>query len=164
MSEIKLKSITIRRFIAYFLDSAIIGILFQVILLSGILSINDSNVSDSKIEFSIVYFIGILLSFGYYILFWTSSAKSTVGQFICKLQIKQQVTAKTCIKRLIYLHLTSLFYWVALSYMNLRGLTGEAANAYILLTAILVITLQIIYAFNVNRIDRVSGIEVIEKQ
>lgn len=164
MSEIKLKSITIRRFIAYFLDSAIIGILFQVILLSGILSINDSNVSDSKIEFSIVYFIGILLSFGYYILFWTSSAKSTVGQFICKLQIKQQVTAKTCIKRLIYLHLTSLFYWVALSYMNLRGLTGEAANAYILLTAILVITLQIIYAFNVNRIDRASGIEVIEKQ
>ena len=159
-----IKSITIRRFIAYFLDSAIIGILFQVILLSGILSINDSNVSDSKIEFSIVYFIGILLSFGYYILFWTSSAKSTVGQFICKLQIKQQVTAKTCIKRLIYLHLTSLFYWVALSYMNLRGLTGEAANAYILLTAILVITLQIIYAFNVNRIDRVSGIEVIEKQ
>ena len=164
MSEIKLKSITIRRFIAYFLDSAIIGILFQVILLSGILSINDSNVSDSKIEFSIVYFIGILLSFGYYILFWTSSAKSTAGQFICKLQIKQQVTAKTCIKRLIYLHLTSLFYWVALSYMNLRGLTGEAANAYILLTAILVITLQIIYAFNVNRIDRVSEIEVIEKQ
>ena len=164
MSEIKLKSITIRRFIAYFLDSAIIGILFQVILLSGILSINDSNVSDSKIEFSIVYFIGILLSFGYYILFWTSSAKSTAGQFICKLQIKQQVTAKTCIKRLIYLHLTSLFYWVALSYMNLRGLTGEAANAYILLTAILVITLQIIYAFNVNRIDRASGIEVIEKQ
>lgn len=159
-----IKSITIRRFIAYFLDSAIIGILFQVILLSGILSINDSNVSDSKIEFSIVYFIGILLSFGYYILFWTSSAKSTAGQFICKLQIKQQVTAKTCIKRLIYLHLTSLFYWVALSYMNLRGLTGEAANAYILLTAILVITLQIIYAFNVNRIDRVSGIEVIEKQ
>ncbi len=159
-----IKSITIRRFIAYFLDSAIIGILFQVILLSGILSINDSNVSDSKIEFSIVYFIGILLSFGYYILFWTSSAKSTVGQFICKLQIKQQVTAKTCIKRLIYLHLTSLFYWVALSYMNLRGLTGEAANAYILLTAILVITLQIIYAFNVNRIDRVSEIEVIEKQ
>ncbi len=159
-----IKSITIRRFIAYFLDSAIIGILFQVILLSGILSINDSNVSDSKIEFSIVYFIGILLSFGYYILFWTSSAKSTVGQFICKLQIKQQVTAKTCIKRLIYLHLTSLFYWVALSYMNLRGLTGEAANAYILLTAILVITLQIIYAFNVNRIDRASGIEVIEKQ
>ena len=164
MSEIKLKSITIRRFIAYFLDSAIIGILFQVILLSGILSINDSNGSDSKIGFSIVYFIGILLSFGYYILFWTSSAKSTAGQFICKLQIKQQVTAKTCIKRLIYLHLTSLFYWVALSYMNLRGLTGEAANAYILLTAILVITLQIIYAFNVNRIDRVSGIEVIEKQ
>jgi len=159
-----LKSITLRRFIAYFLDSAIIGILFQVILLSGILSINDSNVSDSKIEFSIVYFIGILLSFGYYILFWTSSAKSTVGQFICKLQIKQQVTAKTCIKRLIYLHLTSLFYWVALSYMNLRGLTGEAANSYILLTAILVITLQIIYAFNVNRIDRASGIEVIEKQ
>ena len=159
-----IKSITIRRFIAYFLDSAIIGILFQVILLSGILSINDSNVSDSKIEFSIVYFIGILLSFGYYILFWTSSAKSTVGQFICKLQIKQQVTAKTCIKRLIYLHLTSLFYWVALSYMNLRGLTGEAANAYILLTAILVITLQIIYAFNVNKIDRVSGIEVIEKK
>ena len=159
-----IKSITIRRFIAYFLDSAIIGILFQVILLSGILSINDSNVSDSKIEFSIVYFIGILLSFGYYILFWTSSAKSTAGQFICKLQIKQQVTAKTCIKRLIYLHLTSLFYWVALSYMNLRGLTGEAANAYILLTAILVITLQIIYAFNVNRIDRASGIEVIEKQ
>ena len=159
-----IKSITIRRFIAYFLDSAIIGILFQVILLSGILSINDSNVSDSKIEFSIVYFIGILLSFGYYILFWTSSAKSTAGQFICKLQIKQQVTAKTCIKRLIYLHLTSLFYLVALSYMNLRGLTGEAANAYILLTAILVITLQIIYAFNVNRIDRVSGIEVIEKQ
>ena len=159
-----IKSITIRRFIAYFLDSAIIGILFQVILLSGILSINDSNVSDSKIEFSIVYFIGILLSFGYYILFWTSSAKSTAGQFICKLQIKQQVTAKTCIKRLIYLHLTSLFYWVALSYMNLRGLTGEAANAYILLTAILVITLQIIYAFNVNRIDRVSEIEVIEKQ
>jgi hypothetical protein len=81
-----------------------------------------------------------------------------------ELQIKQQVTAKTCIKRLIYLHLTSLFYWVALSYMNLRGLTGEAANAYILLTAILVITLQIIYAFNVNRIDRVSEIEVIEKQ
>ena len=159
-----IKSITIRPFIAYFLDSAIIGILFQVILLSGILSINDSNVSDSKIEFSIVYFIGILLSFGYYILFWTSSAKSTVGQFICKLQIKQQVTAKTCIKRLIYLHLTSLFYWVALSYMNLRGLTGEAANAYILLTAILVITLQIIYAFNVNKIDRVSGIEVIEKK
>ena len=159
-----IKSITIRRFIAYFLDSAIIGILFQVILLSGILSINDSNVSDSKIEFSIVYFIGILLSFGYYILFWTSSAKSTAGQFICKLQIKQQVTAKTCIKRLIYLHLTSLFYLVALSYMNLRGLTGEAANAYILLTAILVITLQIIYAFNVNRIDRASGIEVIEKQ
>jgi len=159
-----IKSITIRRFIAYFLDSAIIGILFQVILLSGILSINDSNGSDSKIGFSIVYFIGILLSFGYYILFWTSSAKSTVGQFICKLQIKQQVTAKTCIKRLIYLHLTSLFYWVALSYMNLRGLTGEAANAYILLTAILVITLQIIYAFNVNRIDRASGIEVIEKQ
>ena len=159
-----IKSITIRRFIAYFLDSAIIGILFQVILLSGILSINDSNVSDSKIEFSIVYFIGILLSFGYYILFWTSSAKSTAGQFICKLQIKQQVTAKTCIKRLIYLHLTSLFYLVALSYMNLRGLTGEAANAYILLTAILVITLQIIYAFNVNRIDRVSEIEVIEKQ
>ena len=164
MSEIKLKSITIRRFIAYFLDSAIIGILFQVILLSGILSINDSNGSDSKIGFSIVYFIGILLSFGYYILFWTSSAKSTAGQFICKLQIKQQVTAKTCIKRLIYLHLTSLFYLVALSYMNLRGLTGEAANAYILLTAILVITLQIIYAFNVNRIDRVSEIEVIEKQ
>ena len=164
MSEIKLKSITIRRFIAYFLDSAIIGILFQVILLSGILSINDSNGSDSKIGFSIVYFIGILLSFGYYILFWTSSAKSTAGQFICKLQIKQQVTAKTCIKRLIYLHLTSLFYLVALSYMNLRGLTGEAANAYILLTAILVITLQIIYAFNVNRIDRASGIEVIEKQ
>ena len=164
MSEIKLKSITIRRFIAYFLDSAIIGILFQVILLSGILSINDSNGSDSKIGFSIVYFIGILLSFGYYILFWTSSAKSTIGQFICKLQIKQQVTAKTCIKRLIYLHLTSLFYWVALSYMNLRGLTGEAANSYILLTAILVITLQIIYAFNVNRIDRASGIEVIEKQ
>ena len=159
-----IKSITIRRFIAYFLDSAIIGILFQVILLSGILSINDSNGSDSKIGFSIVYFIGILLSFGYYILFWTSSAKSTAGQFICKLQIKQQVTAKTCIKRLIYLHLTSLFYLVALSYMNLRGLTGEAANAYILLTAILVITLQIIYAFNVNRIDRVSGIEVIEKQ
>ena len=171
MSEIKLKSITIRRFIAYFLDSAIIGILFQVILLSGILPINSlnssdiiSNVSDSKMGFSIVYFIGILLSFGYYILFWTSSAKSTVGQFICKLQIKQQVTAKTCIKRLIYLHLTSLFYWVALSYMNLRGLTGEAANSYILLTAILVITLQIIYAFNVNRIDRASGIEVIEKQ
>ncbi len=159
-----IKSITIRRFIAYFLDSAIIGILFQVILLSGILSINDSNVSDSKIEFSIVYFIGILLSFGYYILFWTSSAKSTVGQFICKLQIKQQVTAKTCIKRLIYLHLTSLFYLVALSYMNLRELTGEAANSYILLTAILVITLQIIYAFNVNKIDRVSGIEVIEKK
>jgi hypothetical protein len=48
--------------------------------------------------------------------------------------------------------------------MNLRGLTGEAANSYILLTAILVITLQIIYAFNVNRIDRASGIEVIEKQ
>ena len=159
-----IKSITIRLFIAYFLDSEIFGIFFQVILLSGILSINDSNVSDSKIEFSIVYFIGILLSFGYYILFWTSSAKSTAGQFICKLQIKQQVTAKTCIKRLIYLHLTSLFYLVALSYMNLRGLTGEAANAYILLTAILVITLQIIYAFNVNRIDRVSGIEVIEKQ
>ena len=86
MSEIKLKSITIRRFIAYFLDSAIIGILFQVILLSGILSINHSNGSDSKIGFSIVYFIGILLSFGYYILFWTSSAKSTAGQFICKLQ------------------------------------------------------------------------------
>ncbi len=164
MSEIKLKSITIRRFIAYFLDSAIIGILFQVILLSGILSINDSNGSDSKIGFSIVYFIGILLSFGYYILFWTSSAKSTAGQFICKLQIKQQVTAKTCIKRLIYLHLTSLFYLVALSYMNLRELTGEAANSYILLTAILVITLQIIYAFNVNKIDRVSGIEVIEKK
>jgi RDD family len=164
MSEIKLKSIIIRRFIAYSLDSAIIGILFQVILLSGILSINDSNGSDSKIGFSIVYFIGILLSFGYYILFWTSSAKSTIGQFICKLQIKQHVTAKTCIKRLIYLHLTSLFYWVALSYMNLRGLTGEAANSYILLTAILVITLQIIYAFNVNRIDRASGIEVIEKQ
>ena len=159
-----IKSITIRRFIAYFLDSAIIGILFQVILLSGILSINDSNGSDSKIGFSIVYFIGILLSFGYYILFWTSSAKSTAGQFICKLQIKQQATAKTCIKRLIYLHLTSLFYLVALSYMNLRGLTGEAANSYILLTAILVITLQIIYAFNVNKIDRVSGIEVIEKK
>ena len=76
MSEIKLKSITIRRFIAYFLDSVIIGILFQVILLSGILPINSlnssdiiSNVSDSKMGFSIVYFIGILLSFGYYILF-----------------------------------------------------------------------------------------------
>jgi hypothetical protein len=96
--------------------------------------------------------------------FISTFSKSTAGQFICKLQIKQQVTAKTCIKRLIYLHLTSLFYWVALSYMNLRGLTGEAANAYILLTAILVITLQIIYAFNVNRIDRASGIEVIEKQ
>ena len=61
MSEIKLKSITIRRFIAYFLDSAIIGILFQVILLSGILPINSLNssdiiinVSDSKMGFSIV--------------------------------------------------------------------------------------------------------------
>jgi uncharacterized RDD family membrane protein YckC len=78
-----IKSITIRRFIAYFLDSAIIGVLFQVILLSGILPINSlnssdiiSNVSDIKIGFSIVYFIGILLSFGYYILFWTSSVKS----------------------------------------------------------------------------------------
>ena len=72
MSEIKLKSITIRRFIAYFLDSAIIGILFQVILLSGILPINSlnssdiiSNVSDSKMGFSIVYFIVIFIRFGY---------------------------------------------------------------------------------------------------
>jgi hypothetical protein len=48
--------------------------------------------------------------------------------------------------------------------VSLDRLTGEAANSYILLTAILVITLQIIYAFNVNRIDRASGIEVIEKQ
>ena len=67
MSEIKLKSITIRRFIAYFLDSVIIGILFQVILLSGIFPINSlnssdiiSNVSDSKMGFSIVYFIVLI--------------------------------------------------------------------------------------------------------
>ena len=47
--------------------------------------------------------------------------------------------------------------------MNLRGLTGEVANSYILLTAIKVITLQLIYGFNVNRIDKVSGIEVVKK-
>jgi hypothetical protein len=158
MNNIKLKPIAIRRFIAYFIDSMIIGVLFQGVLLFNILPTN-----DSKTGFSILYFISILISFGYYILFWTNTAKNTAGQFLCRLQIKHRVTAKACIKRLIYLHLGPLFYWGALSYMNIRGLAEEVANSYLVLTAIIVITLHLIYGFNVDRIDKVSGIEVVEK-
>ena len=148
-----------RRAVAYLIDSAVITVLFQAIIISGILPIKP----ESKIGFSILYFIGILLSCGYYVLFWTSSSKNTVGQFLCKLQIKHKVTPKGCVKRLVYLHLASFFYLGAVSYMNLRGLTGEIANSYMLITAITVITLHVIYAFNIDRVDKITAIEVVMK-
>ena len=70
-----------RRAVAYFIDGAVITLLFQVILITGILPVKP----ESKIGFSILYLVGILLSCGYYVLFWTSSSKNTVGQFLCKL-------------------------------------------------------------------------------
>ena len=148
-----------RRAVAYFIDGAVITLLFQAILITGILPVKP----ESKIGFSILYFIGILLSCGYYVLFWTSSSKNTVGQFLCKLQIKHKVTPKGCVKRLVYLHLASFFYLGAVSYMNLRDLTGEVANSYMLITAIIVITLHVIYAVNIERIDKFSEIEVVMK-
>ena len=149
----------LRRTLAYFLDSIVVSALFQFFLLSCsvVISIN-------QIGFFRLYFISIILSFGYYTLLWTSSIRRTVGQFLCQIQIKDEVNTYRCIKRLMYLHLASFFYWCALSYMSFRQLVGDAANIYLIFMSIIVIILHLLYALNINKIDRVSGIEVIFKR
>ena len=108
---------------------------------------------------------GIALSFGYYIFFWNKSKlEGTLGQLAFRLKIIKPVTVKQCIKRLAFMHISTAYCWLAISYMSIRQIAGDMQYNFLAIIMLSAIAMQLIYAFYIDRVDEITGIKVVEKK
>lgn len=159
-----LKSINARRFIAYILDCITLSILSQFMIYFvfwlGVTEFKNSN-------YFLVFFLdlsSIALNFIYYILFWNKlKLGSTLGQLICKLKIRKSATIQQCIKRLFFMKIAAIYFWLALNYLFIKKIEGNLASILIGVTLLFAIAMQSIYAIFIHKIEKITGIEVINR-
>ena len=153
-----------RRFSAYCLDSIIIWILSYMII-SNLLP--TKTIEAARLNSFLTLFIdliSIILNFVYYIFFWNQSGfKSTLGQLICNLKIEKKATFQQCIKRLILMNVSMGYFWLAVSYMYLRKLTGATQDRFMLVAILSTMTIQLVYTLYINNVDHSTGIEVVDR-
>lgn len=159
-----LKSINARRFIAYILDCITLSILSQFMIYFvfwlGVTEFKNSN-------YFLVFFLdlsSIALNFIYYILFWNKlKLGSTIGQLICRLKIKKSATIRQCIKRLVFMKIAAIYSCLALNYIFIRKIEGDLASTLMGITLLSASVMQSIYAIFINKVDKITDIEVINK-
>ena len=163
----QLKLIKVRRFIAYFLDYIILSIFSSIYIFIGVkIGTLKYHIIPSAIIPLLNLFIGIMVSIAYYLLFWSKlKLHSTPGQLICKLKIKVAPTIKQCIKRVLFMNAATMYFWVAATYVISSGRIQEDMQPYCMLIILLsTLAIQIIYAYFINGVDKVTGIKVVDRQ
>lgn len=154
-----------KRFAAYFFDNLIIWTISQIIIVILLPSeILKSNALTPLIALAF-NLGGILFNFGYYIYFWNKSQLAgTLGQLAFGLKIKKPVTVRQCIKRLVFMHISTVYCCLAINYMSIRKIAEDMQYNFLAITMLSAIVMQLIYAFYIERVDEITGIKVIEKQ
>jgi uncharacterized RDD family membrane protein YckC len=161
----QIKTLKVRRFIAYFLDGIILSGLSSVYISIGLkLGILKFYAMPNVIVPLIVQFIGIMVSIAYYTLCWHSAKRgSTLGQFLCKLKIKKPATIKQCVKRVLLMNIAAVYFWFSASYVFIRKLEGDTQVYCVAIVVLSTILMQLIYAFNIDRVEKITAIEVVAK-
>ena len=161
----QLKTLKVRRFIAYFLDNIILSGLASIYISIGVkIGMLKFYLLPDVIVPLIVQFLGVAVSIFYFAFCWCSTKRaSTLGQFLCKLKIKKSATIKQCIKRVLFMNIKAIYFWVTMSYIFIRKLEGEIQVHSIAVSVISTIVIQMIYAFNIDRVDKITAIEVVMK-
>ena len=155
-----------RRFAAYFLDGVIVLVLAEF-LISTLLpkNVTESAIIDNPFVSFLLSIMAIILKFGYYIYFWNKSRLGrTLGQIVFQLKVKHTVTLQQCIKRLLLMNISAIYLCIAMHYMYLSSIHGDMQNYFVIVAVLSTLIMQLIYAHYINKVDKVTGIEIVSKQ
>ena len=158
----------IKRIAAYMLDNVISFILFQIIIIvihSLLCIVKTSVLIDNQIFVIMTNIISIVFVFLYYSYFWVQSRYyATPAQRLCQIKIKVKPNAKQCIQRIIFMHAGGLYMTITVIYMYISKIEDYIGNKFLLITISSAIVMQIIYGFYIDRVDKITGIEIVDNK
>ena len=160
--------IRIKRISAYMLDNIISFILFQIIItvFHILLRIIKASISiDNQIFVIIINIVSIVFVFLYYRYFWIQSGYyATPAQMLCQIKIKVKPNLRQCIQRIIFMHVGGLYITIAAIYMYISKMEQYVGNKFLLITISSAIVMQLIYGFYIDRVDKITGIEIVDRE
>lgn len=159
------KFIKTRRVAAYMLDNIIITLMFQLII--TILRIclrttSESIFTDNETLSISINILSIVFVFLYYRYFWIQSKhQATPGQMLWNLKVSIRPNTKQLIKRIMFMHVASLYLTSAVIYAQITDMKQGAADKFLLLALLSAAAMQLLYAYYINKADKITGIKVV---
>ena len=161
------KYIKSKRVAAYMLDNVISFLLFQLIIsiLRVCLRTTSGSVFTDNMALSIsINLLSIVFIFLYYRYFWIKSKyQATPGQMAWNLKVSTRPDSKQLIKRIMFMHVASLYLTAAVIYMQISNMEQGIADKFLLIALLSAIVMQLIYAYFINGVDKVTGIKVVDR-
>ena len=155
-----------RRVAAYMLDNIITIVMFQIIITILCICLSTTSESifrDNGTTLSIsINILSIAFVFLYYGYFWIQSKhQATLGQMLWNLKLSTRPSTKQLFKRMIFMHVASLYLTSAVIYAQITDMKQDTADKFLLLALLFAIAMQIIYACYINTADKITGIKVV---
>lgn len=156
-----------KRVAAYMLDNVISFLLFQMIISILFICLGTTSASiliESEKLFIPINLLFIVFVFLYYRYFWIKSKyHATPGQIVWNLKLSTGPNIHQCIKRIMYMHMASLYLIAAVIYMQMSNMQKGIADKFSLIALLSAIAIQLIYAYFINGVDKVTGIKVVDR-
>ena len=79
------------------------------------------------------------------------------------LKVSTRPDSKQLIKRIMFMHVASLYLTAAVIYMQISNMEQGIADKFLLIALLSAIVMQLIYAYFINGVDKVTGIKVVDR-
>jgi uncharacterized RDD family membrane protein YckC len=167
ISTREMSKLKVKRVAAYVMDNVISFLMFQLVISILFVCLRTTSASiliENENVFIPINLLSIVFIFLYYRYFWINSKyHATPGQIAWNLKVSTKPNSKQLIKRIMLMHVASLYLAAAVIYMQISNMEQGIADKFLLIALSSAIVMQLTYAYFINGVDKVTGIKVVDR-